>query len=398
VPPSYAARTTPQTYPSGGYRTRAVADPDLAVIRLDSVTKRFPNGNVAVSDLSLTVPTGEVCVLVGPSGCGKTTTLRMVNRLIEPTSGRIFLDDEEVTHAKPTDLRRRMGYVIQQVGLFPHQTIGTNVATVPHLLGWPRDKTRARVDELLELVGLDPGTYRGRYPAQLSGGQRQRVGVARALAADPPVLLMDEPFGAIDPVTRARLQDEFLRIQKEIAKTIVFVTHDIDEAVKMGDRIAILELGGVLAQYDVPAEVLGNPANDFVADFVGQDRGLKRLKVMPITGEVLEQPPVVDANATLAEARTAMAREGVDFAVIPGPDGTSRAIRQRRASGVGTVADRARPVVVVGADRSLEDALAAILLTDDGFVAVFDGTRYCGTLTPDAIYRALRTSRHPDDT
>ncbi len=367
------------------------------MIRLDSVTKRFPNGNVAVHDLSLEVPTGEVCVLVGPSGCGKTTTLRMVNRLIEPTEGRIFLDDEEVTHAKPTDLRRRMGYVIQQVGLFPHQTIGTNVGTVPHLLGWPKDKTRARVDELLELVGLDPGTYRGRYPAQLSGGQRQRVGVARALAADPPVLLMDEPFGAIDPVTRARLQDEFLRIQKEIAKTIVFVTHDIDEAVKMGDRIAILEVGGVLAQYDVPAEVLGNPANDFVADFVGQDRGLKRLKVMPITDEVLDQPPVVDASSMLADARAAMERDGVDFAVIPGADGTSRAIRQRHASGDGTVGDRAQAATVIGANRSLEDALAAILLTDDGFVAVFDGPQYRGTLTPDAIYRALRSSRHPAD-
>lgn len=367
------------------------------MIRLESVTKQFPNGNIAVHDLSLTVPEGEVCVLVGPSGCGKTTTLRMVNRLIEPTSGRIFLDDEDVTHAKAVELRRRMGYVIQQVGLFPHQTIGTNVATVPHLLGWNKVKTRARVDALLELVGLDPGTYRSRYPAQLSGGQRQRVGVARALAADPPVLLMDEPFGAIDPVTRARLQDEFLRIQHEIAKTIVFVTHDIDEAVKMGDRIAILEVGGVLAQYDVPAEVLGNPANEFVADFVGKDRGLKRLKVMPISGDVLEHPPTVEASATLAEARATMDRVGATFAVIPGNDGTCRAVRQRHASGEGLVEDRAQPVVVLGASRSLEAALAAILLTDDGFVAVFDGSQYCGTLTPDAIYQALRTSRHPDD-
>jgi osmoprotectant transport system ATP-binding protein len=368
------------------------------LIRLESVSKVFPNGNVAVHELSLDVPEGEVCVLVGPSGCGKTTTLRMINRLIEPTGGRIFLADEEVTHAKPVELRRRMGYVIQQVGLFPHQTIGTNVATVPHLLGWSRDKTKVRVDELLELVGLDPGTYRSRYPAQLSGGQRQRVGVARALAADPPVLLMDEPFGAIDPITRARLQDEFLRIQREIAKTIVFVTHDIDEAVKMGDRIAILEVGGVLAQYDTPAEVLGNPANDFVADFVGSDRGLKRLKVMPITVEELEQPPVIDANASLADARAAMDRVGATFAVIPGTDGTCRAVRQRYASGEGLVADRAQPAIVVRADRSLEDALAAILLTDDGFVTVFDGPTYQGALTPDAVYRALRTSRHPDDT
>jgi osmoprotectant transport system ATP-binding protein len=242
---------------------------------------------------------------------------------------------------------------------------------------------------------LDPGTYRGRYPAQLSGGQRQRVGVARALAADPPVLLMDEPFGAIDPVTRARLQDEFLRIQREIAKTIVFVTHDIDEAVKMGDRIAILEVGGVLAQYDTPAEVLGNPANDFVADFVGSDRGLKRLKVMPITDTVLEQPPIVAATASLAEARAVMEHAGTTFTVLPGHDGTCVALRERHAAGDGFVADRAHPARIIGADESLEDALAAILLTDDGFVAVYDGARYRGVLTPDAIYRALRTSRHP---
>jgi osmoprotectant transport system ATP-binding protein len=362
------------------------------------VTKRFPNGNVAVHELSLDVPDGEVCILVGPSGCGKTTTLRMINRLIEPTSGKIFLADEDVTHANPVELRRRMGYVIQQVGLFPHQTIGANVGTVPHLLGWNRDKTKARVNELLELVGLPPDEYRDRYPAQISGGQRQRVGVARALAADPPVLLMDEPFGAIDPVNRARLQDEFLRIQREIAKTIVFVTHDIDEAVKMGDRIAILEVGGVLAQYDIPAEVLGNPANDFVADFVGSDRGLKRLKVMPITDDVLEHPPIVDENATLAEARSLMERAGTKFAVIPGTGGTCRAIRWRDTTGEGTVLDQAEMVKVVPRLRSLEDALAAILLADDGFVAVFDGPNYRGTLSPDAIYRALRISRHPDDT
>jgi osmoprotectant transport system ATP-binding protein len=366
------------------------------VIRLESVSKVFANGNTAVDELTLEVPEGEVCVLVGPSGCGKTTTLRMVNRLIEPTSGKIFVADDDVSKVKPVELRRRMGYVIQQVGLFPHQTIGTNVGTVPHLLGWSRDKTRARVDELLELVGLDPGTYRGRYPAQLSGGQRQRVGVARALAADPPVLLMDEPFGAIDPVTRARLQDEFLRIQREIAKTIVFVTHDIDEAVKMGDRIAILEVGGVLAQYDRPAELLGNPANDFVRDFVGSDRGLKRLKVMPITDDVLEQPPIVAPTASLSEARAVMEHAGASFAVLPGGDGECAALRERHAAGDGLVQDRARPATVVPMEKSLEDALAAILLTDDGFVAVYDGARYRGVLTPDAVYRALRTSRHPD--
>jgi osmoprotectant transport system ATP-binding protein len=324
------------------------------VIRLESVTKQFPNGYVAVRDLTLDVPDGDVCVLVGPSGCGKTTTLRMINRLIEPTSGKIFLEDEDVTGADPVKLRRRMGYVIQQVGLFPHQTIASNVATVPRMLGWDRARTRARVDELLELVGLDPAEYHGRYPAQLSGGQRQRVGVARALAADPPVLLMDEPFGAIDPITRARLQDEFLRLQRELKKTIVFVTHDIDEAVKMGDRIAILEVGGVLAQYDTPAEVLGRPANEFVADFVGSDRGLKRLKVMPITEAALEHPPELEPTG-------------------PPPD--------------------AQPGRRIELGRSLEEALAEILLNDDGYVAVFDGPSYRGTLTVDAIYRALRASR-----
>ena len=367
------------------------------MIRLDAVTKQFPNGNVAVRELTLEVPEGEVCVLVGPSGCGKTTTLRMINRLIEPSSGRIYLDGEDVTHAKPVELRRRMGYVIQQVGLFPHQTIGTNVATVPHLLGWPRDRASARADELLELVGLDPGTYRDRYPAQLSGGQRQRVGVARALAADPPVLLMDEPFGAIDPVTRTRLQDEFLRIQREIAKTIVFVTHDIDEAVKMGDRIAIFEVGGVLAQYDAPAEVLGNPANEFVADFVGADRGLKRLTVMPINDAILVQPPTVEPDTSLAVARAAMDRAGITVAVIPDGDDACRLIRKDWASGDGLVADRAQPLAVVDIDHSLEQALAAILLSDEGFVAVVDGGSYCGLLTPDAVYRALRASRHLDE-
>jgi osmoprotectant transport system ATP-binding protein len=220
------------------------------MIRLESVTKRYPNGRLAVDSLSLHVEKGEVCVLVGPSGCGKTTTLKMINRLIEPTGGAIYLDGEDVTHADPVALRRHVGYVIQQVGLFPHQDIAGNVGTVPRLLGWKRDRVRSRVHDLLDLVGLDPEEYATRYPAELSGGQRQRVGVARALAADPPVLLMDEPFGAIDPVTRARLQDEFLRLQAEVRKTVVFVTHDIEEAVKMGDRIAILDLGGILAQHD----------------------------------------------------------------------------------------------------------------------------------------------------
>nr|MBA3266948.1 ATP-binding cassette domain-containing protein [Acidimicrobiia bacterium] len=244
------------------------------MIRLESLSKRF-GGAVAVDDLDLAVDDGDVCMLVGPSGCGKTTTLKMINRLVEPTSGRIFIGGEDVTGVDPVVLRRRIGYVIQHVGLFPHLSVSANVATVPRLLGWDRQRTHARVDELLELVGLDPAVYRDRYPHQLSGGQRQRVGVARALGVDPPVLLMDEPFGAIDPINRDRLQQEFLRLQSEVRKTVVFVTHDIDEAVRLGDRIAILREGGVLEQYAPPAEILGRPASPFVADFVGSDRGLK---------------------------------------------------------------------------------------------------------------------------
>jgi osmoprotectant transport system ATP-binding protein len=269
-------------------------------IRLDGVSKLYDDGTTAVDDLSLDVCPGELVVLVGPSGCGKTTTMKMVNRLIEPTSGRVLLDGEDVAKTSPVQLRRRVGYVIQQVGLFPHQTVRDNVATVPVLLGWDKTRTRRRVEELLELVGLDPSRYASRYPSQLSGGQRQRVGVARALAADPLVLLMDEPFSAVDPVARERLQTEFLRVQRELGTTVVFVTHDIDEAVRLGDRIAVLSEGGHLEQYDTPATVLGSPATPFVADFVGADRAVKRLSVTsidvtdlePYDGEVANTLPV----------------------------------------------------------------------------------------------------------
>ena len=264
-----------------------------AMIRLEQVTKAYPDGTLAVHELTIDVPVGEVCMLVGPSGCGKTTTMRMINRLIEPTSGRILLDGKDITKADPVQVRRGIGYVIQQVGLFPHQTIEQNVATVPALLGWSRARRKARATELLELVGLEPAVFAKRYPHQLSGGQRQRVGVARALAADPPVLLMDEPFGAVDPIARDRLQQEFLRLQETVRKTVVIVTHDIEEAVRLGDRIAVMRQGGHLEQYDTPAAILGNPATDFVADFVGADRGLKRLAVTPIQARDLEHPPVV---------------------------------------------------------------------------------------------------------
>ncbi|HEY7735935.1 MAG TPA: ABC transporter ATP-binding protein [Candidatus Limnocylindrales bacterium] len=248
----------------------------------------------AVNDLSFTVPAGKICVLVGPSGCGKTTSLKMVNRLIEPTSGRILIDDVDIATRSVTELRRSIGYVIQQVGLFPHQTIAENVATVPRLLGRSKEQQRKRADELLALVGLDPARYGQRYPSQLSGGERQRVGVARALAADPPIMLMDEPFGAVDPIVRERLQNEFLRLQEDLAKTILFVTHDIDEAIKMGDLVAVLQVGGLLAQFGPPDEILAKPASEFVARFVGVDRGLKRLSLSRVAD--LELMPLVNAK------------------------------------------------------------------------------------------------------
>ena len=297
------------------------------MIRLEGVSKVWPDGQVAVHELDLEVPTGEIAVLVGPSGCGKTTTMRMVNRLVEPSSGRIYLGDEDVTTVDPVQLRRRIGYVIQSVGLFPHLTVAANIATVPKLLGWDERRVRARVAELLELVGLTEPRYARRYPRELSGGQRQRVGVARALAADPPVLLMDEPFGAIDPVQRARLQDEFLRLQETVRKTVVFVTHDIDEAVKLGDRIAVLGEGGVLLQYATPAELLGAPASERVAAFLGSDRAVKRLAVTPVPTAGLvprTQPggPAVASDATLHHALAALLADGSGFVAVVAPDGT----------------------------------------------------------------------------
>jgi osmoprotectant transport system ATP-binding protein len=366
----------------------------LGVIRLDHVTKRYGT-QVAVDDLSLEVADGELCVLVGPSGCGKTTTMRMINRLTEPTSGRISVGGEDVLSLDPVQLRRRIGYVIQQIGLFPHHTVGENVATVPRLLGWKRDRVSARVDELLRLVGLEPGDHRDRYPHQLSGGQRQRVGVARALGADPAVLLMDEPFGAIDPITRERLQDEFLRLQAEVRKTVVFVTHDIEEAVKLGDRIAILRQGGVLAQHDTPAAVLGAPASEFVADFVGADRALKRLKVTEIDLADLQQPPVLADDLALHRARRQMDDDALDVAVVL--DGERRLrgyLARSRAEGEGVVGDRLKRLEAwVRATDTLKDAFGEMLLYDAGWVAVLDEhDRFLGVLTPESLYEASRRS------
>jgi osmoprotectant transport system ATP-binding protein len=355
------------------------------LIRLESLTKRWDNGQVAVDALDLEVGEGEITVLVGPSGCGKTTTLRMVNRLIEPTSGRIYLAGDDVTGADPVELRRRIGYVIQHVGLFPHLNVADNVATVPRLLKWDKARIRRRVDELLELVGLEPAQYRGRYPHQLSGGQRQRVGVARALGVDPPVLLMDEPF------TRDRLQGEFLRLQAEVGKTVVFVTHDIDEAVRLGDRIAVLREGGVLEQYAPPADVLGRPASPFVAGFVGTDRGLKRLSVIAVDVSHLDRPVTVAPELSLAEARAVLA-DG-PAAVVDAGGRLVGELRPVDAGGDGTVGERCRPVgATVGAGASLKDVTSALLLCDSGWVAVVDGDRFLGVLTPESVYAAARAA------
>src|ERR1700716_166750 len=262
-----------------------------AVIRLEHVSKEFPGGSNAVLDLTLDIPTAQTCVLIGPSGCGKTTTLRMINRLIDPDRGHILVDGEDTRGVDPAQLRLKMGYVIQQTGLFPHMTVGENVATVPRLWQWDRGRIKARVEELLQLVGLDPGQYRDRYPHQLSGGQRQRVGFARALGADPPILLMDEPFGAVDRITRERLQHEFINIQRSMRKTVVFVTHDIDEAVLIGDRICLLEMGAKIAQYDTPEAILTRPASPYVAEFLGRERLVRRMAVVTIHPEALEHSP-----------------------------------------------------------------------------------------------------------
>ncbi|WP_329463764.1 ABC transporter ATP-binding protein [Streptomyces sp. NBC_01431] len=364
------------------------------MIRFEHVTKRYDDGTTAVDDLSFEVAEGELVTLVGPSGCGKTTTMKMVNRLIEPTSGRIFLDGEDISTVDPVQLRRRIGYVIQQVGLFPHKTVLENTATVPHLLGVKKAKARERAAELLDLVGLDPKTYGSRYPEQLSGGQRQRVGVARALAADPPVLLMDEPFGAVDPVVRERLQNEFLRLQSQVRKTVLFVTHDIEEAVRLGDRIAVYGQGAI-EQFDAPAAVLGTPATEYVADFVGADRGLKRLSVTPIEESDLEQPPVVHLDDPLPAEVPRWA------VVLDAEDNLHGWISAEQARlGKGTVREHARRMeawLPVGA--SLKQAFATMLQHDAGWIAVIDRAergRFLGVLTPARLHEALRRSVDAD--
>jgi osmoprotectant transport system ATP-binding protein len=366
----------------------------------DHVTKRYDPGTKgpgAVNDLSLEVPAGRICVLVGPSGCGKTTSLKMVNRLIEPTSGRILIDGRDITKEDPIELRRRIGYVIQQVGLFPHLTIGDNVAVVPRLLGWPSARQHDRADELLSLVGLEPAAYRNRYPSQLSGGERQRVGVARALAADPPLMLMDEPFGAVDPIVRERLQNEFLHLQEELAKTILFVTHDIDEAIKMGDLVAVMQQGGKLAQFGPPSEILASPASDFVARFVGADRGLKRLSLSRVRD--LEPRPAIVAKVgdDAAEARARTLADPFPYLLLVDRDGRPLGwVDEDEIPDSGSLtADLAQPTSPsLGPQTTLKDALSMMLDADVTAGIVVDRSgRAIGLLTVEQIAEALQGPR-----
>jgi osmoprotectant transport system ATP-binding protein len=368
-----------------------------AVVAFEHVTKRYggTGAPAAVNDLSLIIPAGEICVLVGPSGSGKTTTMKMVNRLIEPTSGRITIDGRDVMDLPPVELRRKIGYVIQQVGLFPHLTVAENVAVVPGLLHWDRTRTDDRVRELLELIGLEPAEYGPRYPSELSGGERQRVGVARALAADPPVMLMDEPFGAVDPIRRDRLQNEFLRLQDRVGKTVIFVTHDVDEAIKMADRIAILERGGTLAQYDTPTAILAAPASDFVERFVGADRGLKRLSLGRVADLDLLEPVLVRAGENRAEARRKLdARGPTAYALLV--DAETRPlgwIHAHELDGSGPIdASAATPgAPTVQPETTLRDALSALLGSSVMLgVVVDERERVIGLVSVDSISDRLR--------
>jgi osmoprotectant transport system ATP-binding protein len=370
-----------------------------AMIRLDALTKRYPGQpQPAVDQITMEIPEGEIVVLVGPSGCGKTTTLKMINRVIEPTSGRIFLDGSDVTDSDPNQLRRRIGYVIQQIGLFPHMTIAQNIALVPGLLGWDKHRIEGRVDELLELVGMEPSDYRSRYPKELSGGQRQRVGVARAMGADPPVMLMDEPFGAIDPITRDRLQNEFLRIQADVRKTIVFVTHDIDEAVKLGDRIAILDQRSHIAQYDTPETILTSPANEFVEDFIGSGAALKRLNLSRVRDVQLDQWAVAAADEDLEAARRKLAESEHGSLLLLDED--RRPLRwvnarhlERESHSLDDVGLPARAVVEPQA--TLRDALDEMVTSRVGCAIVVDGHGvYQGVVDLGTVMRAVEEMRN----
>ncbi|WP_086845155.1 ABC transporter ATP-binding protein [Amycolatopsis kentuckyensis] len=366
-------------------------------IELENVTKRYPGTRTpAVDDFSMVVPAGKIVVFVGPSGCGKTTTMRMINRLIEPTSGRITIGGEDALKLDVDTLRRRIGYAIQQAGLFPHFTVAQNIAVVPGLLGWDKKKVNDRVEEMMDLVGLDPADFRDRFPRQLSGGQQQRVGVARALAADPPVLLMDEPFGAVDPITRGNLQDELLRLQGELKKTIVFVTHDFDEAVKLGDKIAVLGNQSTILQYDTPEAILANPADDTVAGFVGAGASLKQLTLLRVRDVELQQ----DALTVTVDESPASVREKLDksrrhFAlVLDARRRPTRWVHARELTSASSLANLGKPLRdVVSLQSTLQDALEA-MLAEGGSVPV-TGARgeYAGTIQLDTVIATIQQLR-----
>jgi len=403
-PPGAAGPAGPADAGDDAVAGRPGPDGDVA-LHLEHLTKTYEGAaRPAVGDLDLTIPRGELVALVGPSGCGKTTTLKMINRLVEPTGGTVWLEGTDIRSLPVHELRRGIGYVIQQAGLFPHRKVRDNIATVPQLLGWPKARIRERVDELATLLDLEPGLL-GRYPAALSGGQQQRVGVARALAADPPVLLMDEPYSAVDPIVRARLQDELLELQHRVHKTIVLVTHDIDEAIKLADRIAILNVGGVIEQVGPPEDLLREPANDFVADFLGDDRGIKRLSLMRVSQVALSRGPVVAPTAAPADARAVMGAEGTDWVAVCDGDrlrGWVGADTIGALPAGGSLADAdPRPfVAVVRPDTTLKAALDGIVTSRTRVAVVVepaddnrDGVRpddarderYLGMLTLDDL-------------
>ena len=365
------------------------------MITFDHVTKRYEDGTVAVDDLFLECATGEVTVLVGSSGCGKTTSLRMVNRLVEPTSGAVLVDGEDVRRSDPAELRRRMGYVIQHGGLFPHRTVIDNIATVPRLLGRPRAEARRRARELMALVGLAEPLER-RYPQQLSGGQQQRVGVARALAADPPILLMDEPFSAVDPVVRKELQQELLHLQSQLHKTIVFVTHDIDEAVKLGDRIAVMRVGGHLVQFDTPERILASPADGFVESFLGTDRGIRWLSFQPADGLALEPPVTAPATASAADVQAAATEAGTGWVLVVDDAGRPlgwvepAALQSGPGAAVGAGSLRSVGHTFMPATDSMRAALDALVLSPCGLAVAVDGAgAVIGVAGNDAVTKAI---------
>jgi osmoprotectant transport system ATP-binding protein len=366
----------------------AAAPSGASPLRFEGATKRYEGSPVlAVDHLTLDVPAGEICVLVGPSGCGKTTAMRLVNRTVELTEGDVLIGGRSVRQRDPAGLRREIGYVIQEIGLFPHRTIAQNIASVPQLLGWDRERVRARTAELLELIGLDPDLG-GRYPVQLSGGQQQRVGVARALAGDPLVMLMDEPFGAIDPINRERLQNEFLRLQAEIKKTVLFVTHDIDEAIKMGDRIAVLRDGGRVAQYATPAELLMSPADGFVEDFVGADRALKRLALLRVSDIELWEAPLAFVGQSTSEVRAKLADAEVPYPLLVDAERRPIGWLSERDLAAETVPARADSPLgpLLELDDVMRDALADLLQGGAQYAAVTDPQgRIAGVLSIEII-------------